>query len=131
MDMEISFSGGKKVNAKFENFTVKTDQPKLEEGEDSAPSPFSLFIASIGTCTGYYVLAFCQKRNIPTKNIKLILKTERNTETHMVEKISIDIQVPKDFPDEYKTAAIKAAEACAVKRHLDKPPKIDIIVTKV
>lgn len=130
MDMEINFPGSKKVNAIFENFIVKTDQSKFEGGEDSAPSPFSLFIASIGTCTGFYVLSFCQKRNIPTKNIKLILKTERNKETDMVNTIGIEILVPKDFPDEYKTAVIKAAEACTVKKHLEKPPKIAITVTK-
>ena len=69
MEMKISFPGDKKVDADYKGFTIKTDQPIREGGGETAPEPFSLFIASIGTCTGLYVLSFCQKRNIPTDNI--------------------------------------------------------------
>jgi ribosomal protein S12 methylthiotransferase accessory factor len=130
MDMEIRFPGGKKVDALYKGFIIHTDQSVAEGGSELAPSPFSLFLASIGTCTGYYVLSFCQKNNIPTENIKLIEKIERNHETHMVESIHIDIMVPKEFPEKYKNALIKASEACAVRRHLDKPPKITTTVVK-
>ena len=130
MEMKISFPGGKKVDADYKGFTIKTDQPIREGGEGSAPESFSLFIASIGTCTGVYVLSFCQKRNIPTDNISLLLKLEKNKDTHMIEKISIEIQVPEDFPENYKKAIVKTASLCAVKKHLDNPPEIDISVIK-
>jgi len=130
MEMKISFPGGKKVDAGYKGFTIKTDQPIREGGEGSAPEPFSLFIASIGTCTGVYVLSFCQKRNISTGNISLMLKLEKNKDTHMIEKISIEIQVPEDFPENYKKAIVKTANLCTVKKHLDNPPEIDISVIK-
>ncbi len=131
MDMEIYFPGGKKVDAIYKGFTIKTDQPENEGGEGTSPEPFSLFLASIGTCTGFYVLSFCQKRNINTDGVKMILRTEKNKETHMINKISIEIQVPKDFPDNYKNAIIKTAGLCTVKKHLEKPPDIDISVKKI
>ena len=130
MNIEVSFSGGKKVNAKFKNFTIKTDQPICDGGEWASPEPFSLFIASIGTCTGFYVLSFCQKRSIPTEGIKLFLKTAKYKETHLTSKIEIEIQLPKGFPDQYKKAVIRASEQCTVKKHLDNPPKIEIFTTK-
>ena len=130
MEMEISSPGGKKVDADYNGFTIKTDQPIREGGEGTAPEPFSLFIASIGTCTGLYVLSFCQKRNIPTDNITLLLQLEKNKETHMIEKISIKIQVPEDFPESYKKAVLKTANLCTVKKHLEKPPEIGIFLTK-
>ena len=128
--MEISFSDGKKVDASYKGFTIKTDQPEDAGGGGTAPEPFSLFLASIGTCTGVYVLKFCQKRNIPTDDIKLLLGMDKNKGTHMINRISIEIQVPKDFPDTYKNAVIKSAGLCAVKKHLETPPKIDIFVKK-
>ena len=128
MEMEIRFPGGKKVEALFNDFTVTTDQPVADGGSGSAPSPFELFLASIGTCTGYYVMSFCQKNNIPTENMRLTASIQRNPGTHLVENIRIDIHVPRDFPEKYKNAVVKAADACAVKRHLDTPPKIHIIV---
>ena len=130
MEMKISFPGDKKVDADYKGFTIKTDQPIREGGEETAPEPFSLFIASIGTCTGLYVLSFCQKRNIPTDNITLLLQLEKNKETHMIEKISIKIQVPEDFPERYKKAVLKTANLCTVKKHLEKPPEIEIFLTK-
>jgi len=130
MEMKIVFPGGKKVDAIYRGFTIKTDQPEREGGEGTAPEPFTLFLTSIGTCTGIYVLSFCQKRNISTEGLKMILIKEKNKETHMINKISIKIQVPKDFPDNYKNAVVKAAEACSVKKHLENPPKFEITVTK-
>ncbi len=130
MEMKISFSGGKKVDADYKGFTIKTDQPKHEGGDGSAPEPFSLFIASIGTCAGFYVLSFCQKRNISTDNINLLLKLEKNKETHMIRKITIEIQVPEDFPENYKKAIVKTASLCTVKKHLDNPPDIDVDLIK-
>jgi len=128
--MKISFLGGKKVDADYKGFTIKTDQPKNERGEGTASEPFSLFIASIGTCIGVYVLSFCQKRNIPTDNINILLKMEENKETHMIRKINIGLHVPEDFPENYKNALIKTANLCSVKKHLDNPPEIDISVIK-
>ena len=128
--MEINFPGGKKVDANYKGFTIKTDQPKQEGGNGSAPEPFSFFLSSIGTCTGLYVLSFCQERHISTNDIKMILRTVKNEETKMIDKISIEIQAPKTFPDNYKKAVIKAASLCTVKKHLDTPPKIEISLTK-
>ena len=126
MDMVVSFPGGKKVDAIYKGFTIKTDQSEKGGGEGTAPAPFDLFLASIGTCAGYYVLAFCQERGIPTDNINVVLKTERNPETRMISKISIDINLPEGFPDKYRKAVISAANLCTVKKHVLKAPEFDI-----
>ena len=127
-EMEISFPGGQKVDAQYSGFTIHTDQPVEDGGDGSAPSPFSLFLASLGTCTGYYILTFCQKHGIPTKNIQVNAYIDRNPTTHMVERYTIDIHVPKEFPEQYKNAMVKSAESCIVKKHLLKPPQITISV---
>ncbi|MFO7676803.1 MAG: OsmC family protein [Thermoplasmatota archaeon] len=124
MDMKISFSGGKKVDAEYKGFRIKTDQPVNHGGDESAPEPFSLFLASIGTCAGIYVLSFCEKRDISTDNISLQLQFEKDKQTNMITKIDIKIIVPKDFPDEYKNALVKTANLCAVKKHIENPPEI-------
>jgi len=128
MEMEIRFPAGKKVEALFDDFIVTTDQPVADGGSGSAPSPFDLFLVSIGTCTGYYVLSFCQKNNIPTEKMKLTARFLRSPTTHLVENIQIDIKVPREFPEKYKNAVIKAAQLCTVKRHLEHPPRIDLKV---
>ncbi|RLE11136.1 osmotically inducible protein OsmC [Candidatus Aerophobetes bacterium] len=129
MNMEVAFPGGKRVDAIYKGFTIKTDQSPHSGGDGSHPAPFDLFLASIGTCVGIYVLVFCQQRNIPTRNLKIILKQERNKETHMIEKINIEISLPPEFPEKYKKAVIRAADGCAVKKHLINPPAFNIYTT--
>ena len=126
MDMIITIDEGKKVTAHYKDFDIITDQPIKMGGDNSAPAPFDLFLASIGTCAGVYVKSFCDQRNIPTDNIKLIQKMMYNSEKMMISKIIIEIYLPPDFPEKYKNAVIKTAELCAVKNHILDPPQFEI-----
>lgn len=125
MDMLIDFPGGSRVDAHYGTFTVHTDQP--EGGAASAPTPFDLFLASLGTCAGFYVLSFCRSRNISTNNIRLRQRDQVDPETHMLSHITIEIELPPDFPERYKSAVIRAAEQCKVKKHIEQPPQFEII----
>jgi putative redox protein len=122
----ITFDGNTKVSAHFREFTINTDQPVADGGENAAPSPFEIFLASIGTCAGFYVASFCQSRSIPTDNMGIVQTVFRNDTTHMAEKITLDILLPPDFPEKYKAAVIKAADTCTVKKHLLQPPEIEV-----
>ena len=132
MDMDneivIQFQGGKKVTANYKNFEVITDQPVKYGGEESAPEPFALFLISLGTCAGVYILGLCQARNIPTDGIKLVQNTE-TTDKGKVTKIRIDIVVPKSFPEKYHKALVRAANSCAVKKTILDPPVFEIETT--
>ena len=127
MEMEIVYPGNKRVDANFRHFTIKTDQPVMGGGEDSAPAPFDLFIASIGTCAGIYALGFMQQRGIPTENSKILLTAQRDPETHLIGKITLDVILPPEFPEKYTDAIVKAIDLCAVKRHLHQPPDFTIV----
>lgn len=129
MDMKITFPGGKKVNAEFNGFTHKTDQAITSGGEGSAPEPFALFLASIGTCAGIYVLGFCQQRGIDTNGMEIIQSMNFNLTSGMIDKIELNIVLPDGFPDKYKKAVINSANLCAVKKHLETPPQFSIITT--
>ena len=127
MAMEISFPGGKKVDAHFKGFTIKSDQSEKDGGEGSAPTPPHLFLASLGTCAGYYAMEFCEKRKIDTEKLKLKLELQANKKTHMIEKIRFKLTLPPDFPEHYKPAIIKAIDLCYVKKHLHEPPEFETI----
>ena len=122
MDMTVTFPGGMRVDAEFGGFTIKTDQPVKGGGDHSAPTPFATFLASIGTCAGIYVLGFCKQRNLPTDGIRIVQRTIPDPVTGLVGRIEMDIQVPPSFPEKYYDALVRAADQCAVKKHLEHPP---------
>ncbi|MCK5149247.1 OsmC family protein [bacterium] len=126
MELVVSFPGGKRVDAELRGHIIKTDQPITGGGDNSASSPFELFLSSIGTCVGIYVLVFCQKRDIPTDDIKIIQSWEVNPQTHMISHINIEINLPATFPKQYREAVIRSAKMCAVKKHLENPPEFSI-----
>jgi putative redox protein len=126
MEMIIDFPGGAKVDAHFDQFTVKTDQPAVGGGDGSAPTPFDTFLASIGTCAGIYVVGFCKQRGLSTDGIRIVQRMYRDPSTGMIGKIELEIQAPSTFPEKYLPALVHSAEMCAVKKHLEYPPKFDV-----
>jgi ribosomal protein S12 methylthiotransferase accessory factor len=126
MELLIDFPGGARVDAHFSGFTVKTDQPPAGGGDGSAPSPFEIFLSSIGTCAGIYVLGFCRQRGLSTEGIRIIQRTNRSPLTHLVDVIELEIQVPPAFPEKYYEALVRSADQCAVKKHLEKPPRFNV-----
>ncbi len=130
MEMVIDFPGGARVDAHFGSYTVKTDQPAMGGGSGSAPTPFAVFLSSIGACAGIYVLGFCQQRGLPTEGIRIIQRVHSSPMSGMVEKIDLEIQVPPSFPQKYYESLVRSAELCAVKKHLEHPPSFNVF-TKV
>ncbi len=123
MNMEIAFPGGKKVNAAYNGFIIETDQLKSDGGDGSAPQPYDLFLASIGTCAGIYVLYFCQERGIDTSKLKMTIRFDWNEKKHLVEAVRMHISLPPGFPEKYKAAVLKVAGLCTVKRNILDPPE--------
>ena len=127
--MEITFDGGKVITAHLNDHTIRTDQPVNGGGTNTAPSPYELFLASIGTCAGIYVKSFCNQREIPSDNITIVQSIEYDNQTRLPANIKLDIKLPSDFPEKYKAAVINAAELCAVKKTINNPPEFEIITS--
>lgn len=124
MEMKIHFPGGKQVDAVYNGFTIHTDQPVGDGGNGSGPTPFDLLLASLGTCSGFFVASFCQSRSLPTDNIHLTLRVSADEKTHLMKTVDIDIVLPPDFPERYRSAVVRAAEMCMVKQTFANPPVI-------
>lgn len=131
MEMIIDFPGGARVDAHFGPYTVNTDQPPMGGGEGSAPTPFAVFLASMGTCAGIYVLGFCKQRGLPTDGIRILQRMHTNPMTGMVSQVDLEIQVPPTFPEKYRPSLVKSAELCAVKKHFETPPSFEITTKEV
>lgn len=129
MTMTISFPGGVSVDAAVNGHTVHTDQPR-PLGDDRAMSPFDLFLASAGTCMGFYALRFCQKRGIPTEGLGLTLEPERDPASNRVATVRIGLELPDEFPIKYRDAILRAVDHCSVKRHLLEPPRFELSIAE-
>lgn len=126
MELTITLGGGARVDAAAGGFTISTDQPVSAGGAGSAPDPFTLFLASIGTCAGFYVGSFCRTRGIATDGIRLVQQVIDDPATRRPREIRIEVHLPAGFPAEYRDAVARAAGTCKVKKVLADPPTFDV-----
>jgi len=126
MDMVIDFPGGARVDVQSGPYKIQTDQPPAGGGQGEAPTPFALFLASLGACAGIYVLGFCKQRNLPTEGLRILQRVHHDVRTGLIGRVDLDIQVPPAFPEKYRPSLIRSAQLCAVKKHLENPPDFSI-----
>lgn len=124
--MRVSFPGGKRVDAEYGGFTIRTDQPVKAGGEGSAPQPFDLFLASLATCAGIYIKGYCDTRGIATEGLGLRMQVERDHERHRIGRLILEITLPEGFPEQHREAVLRAAGLCSVKKHIQDPPVFEI-----
>jgi ribosomal protein S12 methylthiotransferase accessory factor len=120
-EMQVRFGDGKRVIASYGGFEIVTDQSEKNGGDGSAPEPYDLFLASLATCAGVYVLGFCKNRDIPHEGVSISQRWSRDDKGKVVE-IALEIEVPPDFPEKYRNALVRAASQCAVKKTIENAP---------
>lgn len=128
--MEITFPGNQRVNAIINGMEIKTDQPVAAGGDSSAPSPFELFLASLGTCAGIFALSFFKNRKLNMEGFNMSLDFQWNREKHLLDRVEISMTLPKDFPEKYVPALKSAVDLCLVKRTLAEPPEFETIIKR-
>lgn len=130
-EIKVTFPGGKRVDAEVGPFVVKTDQPIEGGGEGSAAAPYDLFLASIATCAGIYVLGFCQARGLSTEGLSLRQRVDVDPATKLPARIRLELSLPPSFPEKYRAAVVRAAEGCKVKKTIAAQPVIEVAIAGV
>ncbi len=125
-EMIVTLPGGKRVDTQIGKHVIRTDQPAEGGGEDSAPAPFDLFLASIGTCAGIYVAGFCHKRNLPTEGLRIVQRNHADPQTGALTRVELDIVVPPGFPEKYLDALVRVADQCKVKKTIQAQPTFEV-----
>jgi uncharacterized OsmC-like protein len=124
--VEVNFPGDKRVDARVGKFQINTDQSARFGGGESAPEPFQLFLASLGTCAGIYALSYCQNHGIHTDGMSLRMACQWDDEKGRYTKMSLHLSLPVGFPEKYRKAVIRSMDLCAVKKHMMDPPVFEI-----
>jgi ribosomal protein S12 methylthiotransferase accessory factor len=129
-DIDVTFPGGKRVDAQVGTHIIHTDQPVEAGGEAGAVGPFDLFLASIATCAGLYVLGFCQARGLSTEGLALRQHVDIDLATKLPSRIRLELRLPPSFPDKYRAAVVRAAEGCKVKKTIAAAPVVEVALAQ-
>lgn len=124
---EIKYIGGKKFSAVNRAHTIIIDQPKEGGGEDEGPTPPELFVDSLGSCIGVYVLAFCKNTGLDPSGMKIALEWEKASDKPArIKSINAKIELPNAMVGLRAAALLKVAESCLIHETIKLKPEINI-----
>lgn len=107
-------------------FSLISDQPE-PMGDDEAPTPFDIFLAGIASCTAFYAQRYCRKWKLPHDGITVALEPVF-TEKHLLSEVKMRLNVPAAFPAEHLPGLLKNAGNCLVKKTMETPPEISLVL---
>ncbi|WP_224798099.1 OsmC domain/YcaO domain-containing protein [Idiomarina abyssalis] len=126
MEINVNFLDNMRLEAKFDDFTVISDQPIRYKGDGSAPGPFDYFLASSVMCAAHFIRLYCDARDIPTENIRISQNNVVDPEDRYKQLFKIQVELPADVSEKDRKAIIRAAERCAVKRVIENDLEFDV-----
>src|ERR1700710_1955228 len=126
MEIKVNFLDKLRLEAKFDDFTVVSDQPIRYKGDGSAPGPFDYFLASSALCSAYFVNLYCVTRNIPTDNIRLSQNNIVDPENRYQQIFKIQVELPADISDKDRQGILRSIDRCTVKKVVQAGPEFVI-----
>jgi ribosomal protein S12 methylthiotransferase accessory factor len=130
MEIKVNFLDNLRLEAKFDDFTVTTDQPIRYKGDGSAPSPFDYFLASSALCAAYFLKVYCKARDISTENIKLSQNNIVDPENRYNQIFQIQVELPDDISDKDREGILRSIDRCTVKKVVQTGPEFKIETVK-
>lgn len=126
MKMEVSWQENFIFKAKCGAHEVFTDQHQTEGGTDKALTPAELFVASLGTCIGVYIVRFCKRHNLPTAGLKVFLDWTVVKDPWRIGAIKVEIHYPHTISESEKKGLLRMAESCFVHETILHHPEIKV-----
>jgi uncharacterized OsmC-like protein len=112
------------ITSRDHTFTV--DQPLADGGEDSAPTPTELFVASLGACVAFYARRYLARHHLPSEGLAVSTSYTMGSRPARVSAITLDIDLPDGVPAERRDALLAVASHCTVHNTLEDPPEVTI-----
>ncbi|MBS2028125.1 MAG: OsmC family protein [Deltaproteobacteria bacterium] len=127
-ELIVTLPGGRRVDAQLGGHVIHTDQPLDNGGQDTAPSPFELFLAAMGTCAGIFVQGFCASRGLATEGIQIVERPHYDAHGVLTD-VELELKLPAGFPVKYREPLVRVIEQCSVKRAIQNHPSFTVKTT--
>lgn len=125
--LDVGYIDGEAYEIRVRAHRVRVDQPADLAGDDSAPTPTELFVASLTACVAFYAGRFLTRHGYRRDGLAVHtnfdMATDRPTR---VAAIRITVQVPVGLPAERRAALAAVASHCAIHNSLTTSPEVTI-----
>lgn len=105
---------------------LMVDQPVADGGDDTAPTPTELFIASLVGCVAFYARRYLARHNLPTTGLRVTGDYDFGSRPARVSDIRVEITLPDGVPDDVRDPLLAVASHCTVHNTLMTPPNVTV-----
>jgi putative redox protein len=124
--MRVEHRGGDTFDINVRGHVVRVDQPVKDGGEDTAPTPTELFIASLASCVAFYARRYLVRHDLPTDGLAVEATFDMGDKPARVAGIDVRLIVPEGVPAERLDALLAVAAHCTVHNTLTTEPEVSI-----
>lgn len=124
--VSVSHLGGDRFEIAVRDHVVTVDQPEALGGEDTAPTPTELFVASLASCTAFYARRYLARHGLPVEGLRVETSYEMGTRPSRVTRFDVRVLVPEGVPPERHAALLAMVDHCTVHSTLQHEPEVDI-----
>lgn len=128
--LRVEHRGGDKFDITVRGHVVRVDQPVKDRGEDTAPTPTELFIASLASCVAFYARRYLARHDLPTDGLAVEATFEMGSKPARVAGIDLRLIVPEGVPAERLDALLAVASHCTVHNTLVTTPEVSITLAE-
>ena len=108
---------------------LTVDQPLAAGGDDTAPTPTELFVASLASCVAFYARRYLARHDLPTTGLRVVAAYDMAHRPARVGSVSLEITLPEGVPGDQRDRLLAVASHCTVHNSLITPPQVMIAVS--
>jgi uncharacterized OsmC-like protein len=124
--VRVDYESGDRFRIAVRQHTVTVDQPASDGGEDTAPTPTELFIASLASCVAFYARRFAARHGIPTDELAVTAEFSMASHPARVGEITLQLHIPVELSPEQQASLLAVTSHCTVHSTLMQPPEVRI-----
>ena len=124
--MTVTHQGGDRFEITVRGHTVTVDQPDAMGGEDTAPTPTELFVASLASCVAFYARRYLSRHDLPVEGLRVEASYEMGTKPSRVSSFDVKVHLPEGVPEDRHKPLFAMVNACTVHSTLHHEPDVNI-----
>lgn len=127
--MTVRYLGAAQFEAQIRGHKIFCDQPVGKGGFDEGMTPVEIMLASLGTCTGYYVVEYLKLNHLDTAGVEVSVDAEKVKNPTRLARFQVGIYVPLKLDAAHVEGLRHSVDKCLIKNTLLNAPAIETHVT--
>lgn len=124
--VSVSHLGGDTFEIDVRGHRIRVDQPEAMGGDDTAPTPTELFVASLASCSAFYARRYLARHDLPVEGLRVETTYVMGSAPSRVSSFDVRVHLPAGVPESRHKPLLAMISRCTVHSTLTHQPEVTI-----